>query len=80
VSNAWLAAVTDELERETRSGLRLTPDEIDTLLRLASFAAHESGSKLNAPLLCYLIGRASESSGRSVDELASIARAAQTAA
>jgi hypothetical protein len=29
-----------------------------TLLDLASVAAHESGARTNAPLLCYLIGRA----------------------
>jgi Domain of unknown function (DUF6457) len=29
-----------------------------TLLDLASVAAHDSGARTNAPLLCYLIGRA----------------------
>jgi hypothetical protein len=29
-----------------------------TLLELARVAAHESGDRRNAPLLCYLLGRA----------------------
>jgi hypothetical protein len=29
-----------------------------TLLELARVAAHESGERRNAPLLCYLLGRA----------------------
>jgi hypothetical protein len=80
VGNAWLAAISDELERATGDRHELTTGEIDTLLGLASFAAHESGAKLNAPLLCYLIGRATESSGRSVEELAAIVRRAPAAA
>lgn len=43
----------------------LAPDELDlsdedaaTLLDLARVAAHDSGERTNAPLLCYLVGRA----------------------
>ena len=38
--------------------LDLTADEIDAVLDLAAVAAHESGARTNAPLLCYLVGRA----------------------
>ena len=76
----WLAVVADELERETGTRLGLTRDEIDELLRLAAFAARESGAKLNAPLLCYLLGRAAAGSGRSVSELAETVRSAPAAA
>lgn len=76
----WLAAVADELERETGTQLRLSRDEIDELLRVAAFAARESGAKLNAPLLCYLIGRAAAGSGRSVAELVEMVRAPPAAA
>jgi hypothetical protein len=31
---------------------------VDTLLDLACIAAHESGDRRNAPLLCYLDGKA----------------------
>jgi hypothetical protein len=36
----------------------LGAEEIETLLDVARIAAHESGDRRNAPLLCYLIGRA----------------------
>jgi hypothetical protein len=51
--NPWLAARAAALGVED-----LTPDEISLLLTLAGDAAHESGARTNAPLLCYLVGRA----------------------
>jgi len=36
----------------------LSDAEATTLLDLARYAAHESGDRRNAPLLCYLLGRA----------------------
>jgi hypothetical protein len=47
-----LAAAADE----DPAGLDLTQEEIDELLELARIAAHESGERTNAPLLCYLVG------------------------
>jgi hypothetical protein len=44
-----------ELEPEA---MELSDEEIETILDLARIAAHESGARTNAPLLCYLIGRA----------------------
>ena len=55
-----LAAVNDWLRRAVASmggELELTADETRTLLDLAAHAAHESGNRTNAPLLCYLVGR-----------------------
>jgi hypothetical protein len=75
VEEGWLRHVAGELERTTGSELSLTREEIDTLLQLAAFAAHDSGAKLNAPLLCFLVGRAAEASGLSVAELAGLVRA-----
>ena len=40
------------------SELELTDEETATLLDLARIAAHDSGERTNAPLLCYLVGRA----------------------
>jgi hypothetical protein len=48
----------------------LTEAEATTLLDLARVAAHESGDRTNAPLLCYLLGRA----GGDVEALAEIVR------
>jgi Domain of unknown function (DUF6457) len=36
----------------------LSEADTDALLKIARIAAHESGDRRNAPLLCYLIGRA----------------------
>ena len=48
----------------------LSDAEAMTLLDLARVAAHESGDRTNAPLLCYLLGRA----GGDLDTLAEIVR------
>jgi hypothetical protein len=59
--DAWLTDARDALA--AAAGLRpdeleLTEEEATTLLDLARIAAHESGERTNAPLLCYLVGRA----------------------
>jgi hypothetical protein len=51
--NEWLAQRAAALGAD-----ELSPEEIATLLALAGDAAHESGARTNAPLLCYLVGRA----------------------
>jgi hypothetical protein len=66
--NDWLAARARALGVDDE----LTPEEIALLLGLAGDAAHESGARTNAPLLCYLVGRAQGS--RSLEELAEIVR------
>jgi hypothetical protein len=66
--NDWLATRARALGIEHD----LTPDEISVLLDLAGDAAHESGARTNAPLLCYLLGRAQ--GDRTLDELAQIVR------
>lgn len=65
--NEWIAAQARALGVDD-----LTPDEVSLLLHLAGHAAHDSGARTNAPLLCYLLGRAQASEGRSLDELAKI--------
>ena len=74
--DAWLSQARDALAQA--SGLDRTTLEIDdesaaTLLDLARIAAHESGERTNAPLLCYLVGRAEGAA--SLDELAEAVRA-----
>jgi hypothetical protein len=63
--NEWLERQADAL------GVgHLTDDEQRTLLDLARIAAHDGGERTNAPLLCYLLGRA----GGELDTLAEIVR------
>jgi len=69
--NEWLAARADALAARSgldRSALELAEQEIERLLELAGYAAHESGARTNAPLLCYLVGVA-RAGGASLDEL-----------
>jgi hypothetical protein len=69
--NDWLAARADALAERSgvqRAALELTEQEIEGLLELAGHAAHESGARTNAPLLCYLVGLA-RAGGVSLDEL-----------
>jgi len=63
--NEWLARQADALGVDP-----LTEDEQKTLLDLARIAAHDGGERTNAPLLCYLLGRA----GGELDKLAEIVR------
>jgi hypothetical protein len=62
----WLIQARDRLAQaagEDRSTLDLSQADIDELLELARIAAHESGERINAPLLCYLVGLAHARSG-----------------
>jgi Domain of unknown function (DUF6457) len=55
----WLREARDRLAEgsgEKQADLDLSQDEIDEILELARIAAHESGERINAPLLCYLVG------------------------
>lgn len=73
--DAWLTDTRDAVARAAgvqSSELELSDDDVATLLELARVAAHESGERINAPLLCYLVGRAQGS--KSLDELAAAVR------
>ena len=70
----WLNRTRDAIATEDVDPalLELSDADADTLLDLARIAAHVSGERTNAPLLCYLIGRAQ--GGRPLDELAEAVR------
>jgi hypothetical protein len=48
----WLQAARDAVA----PGVELSTEDVRTLLDLARVAAHDSGERTNAPLLCYLLG------------------------
>lgn len=55
----WLTEASARLAEQSGEGpaaLELSQTEVDELLELARIAAHESGERTNAPLLCYLVG------------------------
>jgi hypothetical protein len=64
--DAWLTRARDALAAESGTDaaqLHLSDAEAKTLLDLARIAAHVSGDRTNAPLLCYLVGRAQNGAG-----------------
>jgi Domain of unknown function (DUF6457) len=67
--DAWLQKVSDALGAGD-----LTEEDADALLKIAAIAAHESGERTNAPLLCFLVGRAQ--AGRPLDEILDTVRTA----
>ena len=74
--NKWLSQRADALAEATgidRDAFELSPEEIEQLLAIAGDAAHASGARTNAPLLCYLLGRARPGVA-SLDELDEIVR------
>jgi hypothetical protein len=57
----WLSNARDAIARAAGvrpDELELDDEAVQTLLDLARIGAHESGDRTNAPLLCYLVGRA----------------------
>jgi hypothetical protein len=73
--DAWLTEARDALAQATgmpAEQLDLDEEQSRTLLDLARIAAHDSGERTNAPLLCYLVGRAQ--GGAQLDELAEAVR------
>jgi hypothetical protein len=72
----WLSDARDALARASgvpAERLELDDEAVRELLELARVAAHDSGERTNAPLLCYLVGRA-QGGGASLDELADAVR------
>jgi hypothetical protein len=69
--DVWLTEARDAIAAAAgvpASELELSDEDVRTLLDLARVAAHESGDRTNAPLLCYLVGRAR--GGAALDTLA----------
>ena len=68
----WLQAARDRLAAAAGlapAELDLGRAHVDELLELARIAAHESGERTNAPLLCYLLGLARGRGGRELSDL-----------
>ena len=74
--NEWLSARADALADAAgidRAELELPDETVDVLLQLAGYAAHASGARTNAPLLCYLVGVA-HARGATLEQLDEIVR------
>jgi hypothetical protein len=58
---SWISDMTTRIAQSTRideRALAIDADGAEELLRLAGVAAHTSGDRTNAPLLCHVLGRA----------------------
>jgi hypothetical protein len=74
----WIADMTTRIADATgipEASLTVDGDDGDLLLRLAGIAAHESGDRTNAPILCHVLGRA-VALGAPLDELANVVEGA----
>jgi len=74
----WISELTVRIADASgidAAALALEPADSETLLRLAGIAAHESGDRTNAPLLCHVLGRA-VALGAPLDELARVVEGA----
>lgn len=70
----WISDMTARIaDSAGLDGSRLQIDDSDAeeLLRLAGVAAHTSGDRTNAPLLCHVLGRA-VALGAPLDSLARV--------
>ena len=59
--DAWLTRARDAVAAAAGvepTALELSEDDERALLAIARIAAHVSGDRRNAPLLCFLVGRA----------------------
>jgi Domain of unknown function (DUF6457) len=73
VVDAWLQSARDSIAKASgvpAVDLELDAADVRTLLDLARVAAHDSGERTNAPLLCYLMGRAAARSDAGLDAIA----------
>jgi hypothetical protein len=64
----WLTAARDRLAKEparTPDSLDLSQKDVDELLELARIARARERERINAPLLCYLVGLAGDGRARS---------------
>jgi hypothetical protein len=70
----WISQTTSRIADATGiepSVLAVDAADAATVLRLAAVAAHESGDRTNAPLLCHVLGRA-VARGVDLDDLARV--------
>ncbi len=77
----WLEEAAASLAHATgadEDAYRLTEAEIAELLELARAAAHESGERTNAPLICYLVGLVRGQNDGELTQLIAVAARAPT--
>jgi hypothetical protein len=74
--DSWLTTARDAVAHGAGvdpASLDLSEADEATILDLARIAAHASGERINAPLLCYLVGQAT-AAGASLETVADAVR------
>jgi hypothetical protein len=77
----WLETARERLATAAgadAAGLALTQEDIDEILELARVAAHESGERINAPLVSYLVGLVRGRTGANLSDLVDAAVGGKT--
>jgi hypothetical protein len=72
----WINEISTRLATATgidATDLTVSATDKETLLELAGVAAHSTGDRTNAPILCHVIGRAL-ARGATLDECARVVR------
>jgi hypothetical protein len=75
--DAWLRAARDAVAATSEvpaADLELSDEDERIVLDLARIAAHDSGDRTNAPLLCYLIGVAAGTGAADLEAIAKVVR------
>jgi hypothetical protein len=75
----WISEMSRRLADATgldAEALAVSDHDAETLLRLAAVAAHETGERTNAPILCHVLGRA-VALGAPLDDLARVVETAR---
>jgi hypothetical protein len=78
--NEWLDQARDRIAAatgESPDSLALDQEQIDEILEIARIAAHESGERTNAPLVCYLAGLAAGRGSAEPEDVIEAASGAQ---
>src|SRR6185295_12280618 len=79
VRMTWISELSLRLADATgldADALAVSDDDAQTLLRLAAVAAHDTGDRTNAPILCHVLGRA-VALGAPLDALARVVEGAR---
>lgn len=77
----WLQAASGRIAAATGEepgALELGPEQTNAILELARIAAHESGERTNAPLVCYLAGLAAGRSETTLEDVVGAAAGKRT--
>lgn len=78
----WMHEVIESIATQTKlraESLSVPPSEVTGLLDVARIAAHVSGDRTNAPILCYVLGLAVARGARFEDVVSIVGKLEESA-